>query len=255
MPPRKSDQRPARKGLIWPKDPQPGNPSSWPWRWRLFDVIKNRGPNIYVGTLRSKSGKGARGTEHVDWDLWGKQPKNESGQRALCRTNPNPRSSQKQEDWRPRILPIGPNHKEQGKKFDYRQRKYIAPDQDTWSKVKYCNYEKEASAFRISSRRKEQHCIPISCSDKNGKSTTLGNAHDRQYGRACRRIPPLQASPSPSPNSGRKGNRAAPPNRGSNQPPRGPGPGPGAGSRAGQPGDSEGNRRTGLGVLQDIICE
>ncbi|KAJ5935544.1 hypothetical protein N7466_005091 [Penicillium verhagenii] len=42
-------------GWIWPKDPRPGNPSSWPRRWRLRDVLTNKGPDIYVGVIGQKT--------------------------------------------------------------------------------------------------------------------------------------------------------------------------------------------------------
>ncbi|KAH2545262.1 hypothetical protein KXW97_001517, partial [Aspergillus fumigatus] len=53
-------------GWIWPKDPRPGNPSRWPRRWRLFDVLTNRGPDIYVGKIKSR----AQSQEQINWSGW-----------------------------------------------------------------------------------------------------------------------------------------------------------------------------------------
>ncbi|KAJ5090583.1 hypothetical protein N7532_009267 [Penicillium argentinense] len=60
-------------GWIWPKDPRPGNPSTWPRRWRLFDVLRNKGPDIYVGVIRPAKGRTketAKTTLKTDWARW-----------------------------------------------------------------------------------------------------------------------------------------------------------------------------------------
>ncbi|KAF7133638.1 hypothetical protein CNMCM5793_004936 [Aspergillus hiratsukae] len=60
-------------GWIWPKDPRPGNPSRWPRRWRLFDVLTNRGPDIYAGKINSRSRSRSpcqpqgQGQERINW--------------------------------------------------------------------------------------------------------------------------------------------------------------------------------------------
>ncbi|KAL4875456.1 hypothetical protein BJY04DRAFT_224013 [Aspergillus karnatakaensis] len=42
---------PADIGFIWPKDPRPGNPRKWSKLWRLADVLKGKGPDIFVGRI------------------------------------------------------------------------------------------------------------------------------------------------------------------------------------------------------------
>src|SRR5262245_29222245 len=38
-------------GWVWPRDPQPGNPLRWTFCQRLKDVLLNKGPDIFVGTI------------------------------------------------------------------------------------------------------------------------------------------------------------------------------------------------------------
>ncbi|KAJ6168388.1 hypothetical protein N7497_001231 [Penicillium chrysogenum] len=72
---------PSQLGWIWPKDPRPGNPQRWPRRWRFFDVLTGKGPDIYVGRIdqpksktKRSSSRSRSGPTRQEWSRWGEQP-------------------------------------------------------------------------------------------------------------------------------------------------------------------------------------
>ncbi|KAJ5498258.1 hypothetical protein N7453_007309 [Penicillium expansum] len=78
---------PSQLGWIWPKDPRPGNPKHWPRRWRIFDVLTSKGPDIYVGRIdqpknktRNSPSRPQSGTTRQEWSRWEINPNDpESG--------------------------------------------------------------------------------------------------------------------------------------------------------------------------------
>ncbi|KAJ5225420.1 hypothetical protein N7468_006645 [Penicillium chermesinum] len=203
----------ARMGFIWPKDPQPGNPDSWPRRWRFTDVLHNMGPDIYVGPIgkerkrkkgrRRGRGRPEQGVPKIHWDMWD-QGRGEQDGYPLQATYPGPfyacnqrlhEPGQQSHPW------LGPTR--EGKIYDYRQRKYILPDEGTWSKVEYCDFENPRSFLRR--RREGQHCVPVQYRDKNGMMYPAYHWHDLIHGRKCREFPAQDSSP-PVPHGDRSGN-------------------------------------------------
>ncbi|KAJ5175324.1 uncharacterized protein N7482_001201 [Penicillium canariense] len=105
-------------GWIWPKDPRPGNPTRWPRRWRFSDVLKGKGPDIYVGVIGKRptptpDDSKSKPKSATNWARWDKEP---------------------EEDDTP--FPWARRGKE---KYDYRVRRYQIPNPQTWSSVEYCD--------------------------------------------------------------------------------------------------------------------
>lgn len=106
-----------QKGWIWPKDPRPGNPPKWPFRNRLKDVLQNKGPDIFVGTI-----DGPSATPHTPrWSRWQDVHGHIHDGDEETRASPF--------RWADRGE----------KRYDFRMRKYRVPDDLTWSRVEYCN--------------------------------------------------------------------------------------------------------------------
>lgn len=150
-------------GWIWPKDPRPGNPQHWPRRWRLFDVLTNRGPDIYVGQIntpkRDKTSTQRRSRPtRGEWSRWGEDSH-----------DPNA-------GWSP--FPWARRGAQE--KYDFRTRKYHVPDRGTWSSVEYCN---GAPARKGHRGAKEVHCVPRRYWDRNGIEYPADYWHDSIYGR------------------------------------------------------------------------
>ncbi|KAJ5486204.1 hypothetical protein N7530_000504 [Penicillium desertorum] len=115
---------PSQLGWIWPKDPRPGNPQHWPRRWRLFDVLTGKGPDIYVGRIdqpktktRRSSSRARSGPTRQEWSRW--------------ESNSNDPDSN--------YSPLPWVRQPAGERYDFRTRKYHVPDHGTWSAVEYCN--------------------------------------------------------------------------------------------------------------------
>ncbi|CAI7662492.1 unnamed protein product [Penicillium glandicola] len=115
---------PSQLGWIWPKDPRPGNPQHWPRRWRLFDVLTNKGPDIYVGRIDQPKAKPTRsyyqspsGPTRQQWSRWGIDP----------------------DEVDLYYSPLFWARRPSGERYDFRTRKYHVPDRGTWSAVEYCN--------------------------------------------------------------------------------------------------------------------
>ncbi|KAI9933487.1 hypothetical protein ASPWEDRAFT_174649 [Aspergillus wentii DTO 134E9] len=144
-------------GWIWPKDPRPGNPSRWPRRWRLFDVLTNRGPDIYVGRINNSPHTRAQ-PQTTQWSRW----------EGDGESNDSP-------------FPCGRRGSE---KYDFRRRKYQVPDRGTWSWVEYCDGDRE----RERGGRRRRHLIPRRYWDRNGEVYPAGCWHDAMYGAYCDRV-------------------------------------------------------------------
>lgn len=141
-------------GFIWPKDPRPANPPRWPRHWRFLDVLCNKGPDIFVGTL-----DGPNATPHTArwsrWqDLYGHPDDGDEETRA-----PFPGAD--------RGL----------KRYDFRTRKYKIPDEATWSYVQYCDDGKHG--WR---RDGIVHEVPQTFWDVNGAMYPAWVWHDLYYG-------------------------------------------------------------------------
>lgn len=144
-------------GWIWPKDPRPGNPTRWPKRWRLFDVLTNKGPDIYVGVINKKSPatkkKKEKAPRKTDWARWnGEQDADDTPFR-----------------WAKRDTSV---------KYDFRRRKYQVPDEGTWSRVEYCDGWRSGGRFG----KVERHFVPKRYWDRNGDEYPACYWHDAVYG-------------------------------------------------------------------------
>lgn len=153
----------ARMGWIWPKDPRPGNPNHWPRRWRIFDVLTNKGPDIYVGRIKSRGNVGPSkepkpGPTEGKWSRW----------------------SYEEEGAEPEYLPFPWARRDPRERYDYRTRTYQIPDRGTWSGVEYCNGAEFEGDRR--SRKEEVHCIPRLFRDRNGRVYPAEMWHDSLYG-------------------------------------------------------------------------
>lgn len=139
-------------GWIWPKDPRPGNPEHWPTRWRIFDVLTNKGPDIYVGKLRTRRHRNSGSTRPTaHWSGW------ESG------------------NSKPERRPFPWAQRDDRERYDYRTRRYQIPDGGTWSKVEYFDDTRK-------SRGHEVECMPRTFSDPDGHRFFTKELHDGFYG-------------------------------------------------------------------------
>ncbi|KAL2218111.1 hypothetical protein M432DRAFT_591315 [Thermoascus aurantiacus ATCC 26904] len=143
-------------GWIWPKDPRPGNPPRWPRRWRLFDVLTNKGPDIFVGTIDSPSA-----TPHTPrWSRW---------QDVYGQPNDGDEETLSPFFWADRGL----------KRYDFRTRTYQIPDRGTWSRVEYCDGGRDGALGR---KGDMVHEIPLRYWDWTGNEYPAWMWHDRIYG-------------------------------------------------------------------------
>jgi hypothetical protein len=156
----------SQLGWIWPKDPRPGNPSHWPRRWRLFDVLANKGPDIYVGKINQPKGENKRaskpsepGPTQGEWSRWDSNS-----------YNPDDEYS-----------PFPWVKRRSGERYDFRTRKYHIPDHGTWCAVEYCNGRREKRGKWVG--KNEVHCIPRRYWDRNGVEYPANFWHDTVYGR------------------------------------------------------------------------
>lgn len=147
-------------GWIWPKDPRPGNPSHWPRRWRFFDVLRNKGPDIYVGVVRPAKTTNTKSQPSLrtNWSRWEEEEIDEFDS-PFC--------------WARR------GHAE---RYDFRRRKYVVPDQGTWSRVEYCDGVKRERGKWVLGNKEEVHLIPRRFWDKDGQLYPASEWHDAFYG-------------------------------------------------------------------------
>jgi hypothetical protein len=153
-------------GWIWPKDPRPGNPQSWPRRWRFFDILANKGPDIYVGEINQPKGKNKEPSRKAksrptreEWSRWSINPQ-----------DPNAAYS-----------PFPWVRRGAGERYDFRTRKYHVPDHGTWSAVEYCNGRRATKGDWIG--KEAVHFIPRRYRDRNGVEYPAEFWHDSIYGR------------------------------------------------------------------------
>ncbi|KAJ5579975.1 uncharacterized protein N7459_005960 [Penicillium hispanicum] len=146
---------PPTLGFIWPKDPRPGNPPTWPRRWRLFDLLTNKGPDIYVGVLRHNTPTGPKKAAKTHWTRW----------------EPEAHASRRAAPWARRP---------DAQRYDFRQRKYVVPDHGTWSAVQYCSAKGAGGLMRVV--RGERHRVPRRYWDRNGEEYPANQWHDMIYG-------------------------------------------------------------------------
>lgn len=141
-------------GWIWPKDPRPGNPSRWPRRWRLFDVLTNRGPDIYVGKINSRS----QSQERINWSGW------ECREGCCCA-----KADETPFPWARRGA---------SERYDFRRRRYVVPDHGTWCGVEYCDEKLDKGR----GRKRRVHAIPRRYWDWRGVEYPAGYWHDVVHG-------------------------------------------------------------------------
>lgn len=143
---------PPTLGWIWPKDPRPGNPSRWPRRWRLLDILTNKGPDIYVGVI-GKTSSTTKSRSKTNWGRW-------------------------EGDLDEEHTPIPWARRDTSVRYDFRRRRYQVPDQGTWSGVEYCDGRRTGGWFG----REERHCVPRRYWDRNGDEYPANQWHDIVYG-------------------------------------------------------------------------
>jgi hypothetical protein len=151
--------QPQTLGWIWPKDQRPGKPSHWPRRWRLRDILTNKGPDIYVGVIGKNKSSGLGTGSGTNWHRW---------------TNDITNAGETDEN----DTPIPWARRGPGVRYDFRQRKYQFPDLATWSKVDYCTGARTRGLFS----RPEVHFVPRRFWDKNGNEYPCHGWHDWQHG-------------------------------------------------------------------------
>ncbi|KAJ5632357.1 hypothetical protein N7490_008696 [Penicillium lividum] len=196
-------------GWIWPKDPRPGNPSSWPRHWRFLDVMTNKGPDIYVGVINKRprfsssrsnsksssperlissnksSNQSNNSIQRTNWDRW-KEPTPSNSPNAddtVWDSSPNSsrtansRSTSTSSKSKPKAqLPWA--RREDEERYDYRQRMYKVPDMGTWSAVEYCS-----SGGKGSHSKGEKHQVPRRYRDVNGVEYPANYWHDIVHGK------------------------------------------------------------------------
>ncbi|KAJ5207035.1 hypothetical protein N7491_002334 [Penicillium cf. griseofulvum] len=152
---------PSQLAWIWPKDPRPGNPQQWPRRWRLFDVLTNKGPDIYVGQInhRKPSSQPRSGPTRQEWSRWENSPN-------------DPDADYSPLPWAGRPA---------GERYDFRTRKYHVPDRGTWSAVEYCNGRRARKGKWAG--KQEVHCVPMRYWDRNGVEYPAEFWHNSIYGK------------------------------------------------------------------------
>ncbi|OJJ46571.1 hypothetical protein ASPZODRAFT_1973775 [Penicilliopsis zonata CBS 506.65] len=143
-------------GWIWPKDPRPGNPTHWPRRWRVLDIITGRGPGIFIGRIESNAPK------MEEWSGWMKK---KTGRRQDDLIGGQQHCAER----RRRDKSKSPSTE----RYDFRQRRYRVPDKSSWSGVQYCDG---------SSRRGGRHLIPRRFWDWRGEEYPAEYWHDVVYG-------------------------------------------------------------------------
>lgn len=162
-----------RLGWIWPKDARPGNPTRWPRRWRFFDVLTNKGPDIYVGVINStNSTNNKTRSKTKSSSLSSSSGEREKGNH-WSRWNKGLEADDTPFPWARRGA----------ERYDFRRRKYVIPDQGTWSRVEYCSgrgYVGGSGKWRFG--KGERHCVPRRYWDRNGEEYPANHWHDIIYG-------------------------------------------------------------------------
>ncbi|PGH27074.1 hypothetical protein AJ80_01260 [Polytolypa hystricis UAMH7299] len=105
---------PRTRGWIWPKDPRPGNFAKWKRGSRLRDILTNKGPDIFVGTLDGhipvpRRPRWSRWQDVLGYDGDGSEEKRESMPWARRRNQ----------------------------RYNFRTRRYEEPNMRMWSDVEY----------------------------------------------------------------------------------------------------------------------
>lgn len=179
---------------VWPKDPRPGNPSSWPRKWRLMDVLTGKGPDIYVERIRPRTSRQDRQYEYTynaeaeqDEDRLVRteirEPKrlSNSGQRIRrtgwslwekdhlrtchvphCRECDRIRLQEERDNF------FAGARRDPEERYDFRMRKYIVPDVGSWSGKVYCD--------------DPRHVVPRCFWDPLGRAYPSNHAHDMVHG-------------------------------------------------------------------------
>lgn len=144
---------PSTMGWIWPRDPKLTKQSRWPRGRRFLDVLRNKGPDIFIGTIHSSNDENLR-----HWSGW----EHRSGSR---RAKDIP------------ALPGWGRARKSEEKYDFRTRRYQVPDKGTWSAVRYCDCGKPRSGGGG-----KRHIIPLQYWDKDGNPYPSDIHHDLFYG-------------------------------------------------------------------------
>ncbi|EEP77350.1 predicted protein [Uncinocarpus reesii 1704] len=102
---------PRQKGFIWPKDPLPGKPLKWPFGQRFKDVLRGKGPDIFVGNIDGPNAS-PKTPRWARWqDVYGVP------------------------DDDPTLPPLFKCCDRGLQRYDFRTRTYKVPDAATWSYV------------------------------------------------------------------------------------------------------------------------
>lgn len=145
-----------RLGIVWPKDPRPGNPSRWRRRWRLLDILLNKGPDMFIGKIDTCCSSLSR----ASWSGW----------HSDCNCSSSTVQPPDPFPWARRSS---------GEKYDFRTRRYRVPDESSWSDVQYCNGRRRKRPGR---RDWETHVIPERVWDMHGREHPTYYWHDAVYG-------------------------------------------------------------------------
>lgn len=172
-------------GWIWPKDPRPGNPTHWPRRWRLFDILTNKGPDIFVGRIRPdrSSVKKKRAETGVEAEAGSQERTSQSQSQPLRMATSwagwddvygNDDGDQNREKKKRSPFPWA--RRNSAERYDFRTKRYCIPNSGTWSRVEYC------SGDDYHKGRRRRHVIPMRYWDQNGNEYPAGYWHDVVYG-------------------------------------------------------------------------
>ncbi|KAI9372753.1 hypothetical protein BJX61DRAFT_542406 [Aspergillus egyptiacus] len=172
-------------GWIWPKDPRPGNPRRWSKWSRLSDILKGKGPDIFVGRIRLREehhhhhhghhGRHGHHDDHeydrhhfrrrrfgTDWSLWGRE------HLRNCKIRHCDDCDRiREEDRKNNIFPWARRDPEE--RYDFRLREYRVPDEGTWSWKVYCD--------------EPRHVVPMRYWDRYGREYPSGYWHDIVHGK------------------------------------------------------------------------
>lgn len=205
---KKKTNMPDTYGWIWPKDPRPGNPTHWPRHWRLLDVLRNRGPDIFVGRIQSdtrakearadldggreakakaKKEKGGRfafetptatgrestGTQSTCWSRWEYDDADEDVSHIHPALRTRSKTSKKRTEPK---SPFPWARRHGAERYDFRTKRYCIPDIGTWSRVQYCNVVGGGGLWR------KKHSVPMRSWDRNGNEYPAGYWHDVIHG-------------------------------------------------------------------------
>lgn len=194
IPQEQKNKMPSTHGWIWPKDPRPGNPSHWPRRWRLFDILRNRGPDIFVGRIRSTKDKSKNRDNKREVELaapiqqrppqrrdcsWARWDDVHPTSTNIDNTGSGDEGSRQTKYVYTSAFPW--TTRRPNERYDFRTKRYAVPDSGTWSRVEYCSGDLEGHGRGWTGRGK-RHVIPVRYWDKNGEMYPAGYWHDVVYG-------------------------------------------------------------------------